>query len=109
MSVITDIDKAVASGFRPDQASSPGSALPGQHTFPKLRVGLVGTEQPANLTGRDSNIAGRDVDVGADVLAQLAHEGDAELADLIVGFAFGVEVGSSLSTSDIHCVPAFSK
>ena len=68
------IDETVAGGFRPDQAASPGPALSGEDSFPELRVGFVGAKQPANLTGRDTDIAGRDIDIGADVFTQLAHE-----------------------------------
>jgi hypothetical protein len=36
-----------------------------------------------------------------DVLVELPHEGNAELADLVVGLALGVEVASSLTTAHI--------
>jgi len=37
------------------------------------------------------------------VLAQLAHESVAELPDLVIGFALGIEICSSLSTTNVHC------
>jgi hypothetical protein len=37
-----------------------------------------------------------------DVLAELPHEGNAELADLVVGLALGVEVGTTLATAHVE-------
>lgn len=37
-----------------------------------------------------------------DVLVELPHEGNAELADLVVGFALGVKVASSLTTTHVQ-------
>jgi hypothetical protein len=37
-----------------------------------------------------------------DVLVELPHEGNAELADLVVGLALGVEVASSLTTTHVQ-------
>lgn len=39
-----------------------------------------------------------------DVLVELPHEGNAELADLVVGLALGVEVASSLATAHVDCL-----
>jgi hypothetical protein len=36
------------------------------------------------------------------VLVKLPHEGDAELADLVVRLALGVEVGTTLATTDVE-------
>ena len=37
-----------------------------------------------------------------DVLAELPHEGNAELADLVVGLALGVEVAATLATAHVE-------
>ena len=37
-----------------------------------------------------------------DVLVKLPHEGNAELADLVVGLALGVEVGTTLATAHVE-------
>jgi hypothetical protein len=37
------------------------------------------------------------------MLAELPHEGNAELADLVVGLALGVKVGTTLGTAHVHC------
>jgi hypothetical protein len=37
------------------------------------------------------------------VLAELPHEGNAELADFVVGLALGVKVGTTLGTAHVHC------
>ena len=39
-----------------------------------------------------------------DVLVELPHEGNAELADLVVGLALGIEVASSLGTAHVDCI-----
>ena len=39
-----------------------------------------------------------------DVLVELPHESNAELADLVVGLALGVEVASSLATAHVDCL-----
>lgn len=38
------------------------------------------------------------------VLVELPHEGNAELADLVVRLALGVEVASSLATAHVDCL-----
>ena len=83
-------------------------------------MSLVGTKQPANLTRADTDITGRHVSVGTDVMAELckesafrvqnmipckshtSHESLAELADLTVALALGLEISSTLTTTDLH-------
>lgn len=36
------------------------------------------------------------------MFAQLSHEGNTELADLVVGFALGIKVGSTLAAADVY-------
>lgn len=100
----THVDETVTRGLGPDQATSPRSALAGQDTLPAVLLGAVGTEEVANLTPRDTNVTGRYISVGANMLVQLAHESHAELSNLIVRLALGVEVCSTLSTSHGHCI-----
>ena len=99
----TYVDETVSGGLRSDQRSTPASTLSGQDTLPLVLSSLVCTEHVANLSSSNTNVSSRDISVGANVLAQLAHEGNAEFADLVVGLALGVEVCSSLTTTDVHC------
>ena len=53
----------------------------------------------ADLAGADADVAGRNVQVGADVAEQLGHEGLAETHDLAGAPALGVEVGAALAAA----------
>ena len=99
----THVDKTVASGFGADKPAAPSTTLASQDTLPKVLLGTVSTKHPANLPGRDTNVASRDICVGTNMLVQLAHESDAELADLVVGLALGVKVGTTLATAHGDC------
>jgi len=100
---MTNVDETVTSSLRSDQRTAPSFTLAGQHALPLVLLRTVGTKQVSNLTSSNPDISGGHISVGANVLAQLAHEGDAELPDLVVGFALGIEVCSSLATTDVHC------
>lgn len=101
--VVNVVDETVSGCLRADERSSPGSSLSSENSLPLVAVGTVSTEQPSDLASRNTNISSWNIGVCADVLAQLTHESDAELADLIVGLALWVEVSSSLATTDVHC------
>lgn len=98
----TYVDETKASSFGPDQASTPSPALACQAAFPDILLRLVGAEHPSDLAWGDTNVTCRHICICADVSTQLRHEGDAEFADFVVGFAFGVEVGATLTAADIH-------
>ena len=100
--MITHVDEAETSGLWSDQTTAPRSSLTGQDTLPKGSLSFVCTEQPSNLSSRHTDIPGRNVGVGANVLAELSHESIAELANFIVGLALGLEVGTTFTTSDVH-------
>jgi len=95
--------ETVASGFRPDQATTPVAALAGQDSLPPVLLRAIGTKHPADLTRRDTDITRRHIGVGANVLVKLPHERDAELSDLVVRLALGVEVRSAFATTHGHC------
>jgi len=99
----THIDKTVSRSLRSDQRSTPASTLSGQDALPLVLGSLICTEHVANLSSTNTNVSRGDIGVGTDMLAQLAHEGNAELADLVIGLALGVEVCSSLAATDVHC------
>jgi hypothetical protein len=97
------VDETVTSSLGTDQRTTPGSALTSEHALPPVAVIAVCTEEPSDLTARHTNITSRNVGIGTDVLAQLTHERNAELADLVVGLALGVEVGTTLTTTNVNC------
>lgn len=99
--VIDVIDETVAGGLWSDERSTPASALSGQDSLPLVAVCAVGTEEPSDLASGNTDITSWNIGVGTDVLAQLAHEGDAELADLIVGLSLWIEIGTSLTTTHV--------
>jgi hypothetical protein len=100
----THVNQAVSSSLRTNQRSSPASALSSQDTLPLVLIALVCSKQPSDLATRHSDISSWDVGVGADVAGQLAHEGHTELADLVVGLALGVEVGTTFATTDVDFI-----
>lgn len=85
-----------------DQASTPVQALSCQDTLPFVPLAAVGTEHVSDLSAADTDITGGHVSVGADVLAQSRHEGAAELANLAITLALGVEVGTSFTSTHVH-------
>jgi len=91
-----------------DQATTPVEPLSGDDALPLVALATVGAEHISYFAATDTNIAGGYVGLGTDVLAQARHEGAAELADLAITLALGVEVGASLATTHIHCRPTFS-
>lgn len=96
------IDVGVSVLTRSDQATTPGQALAGEDTLELVLLLAVGTEHEADLAATSTNVTSRHVGVGANVTAELAHESDAESADLVVGLALGVEVGTTLATTHHH-------
>ena len=101
--VVNVVNETVSGCLWADEGSSPGSSLSSENSLPLVAVGTVSTEQPSDLASRNTDISSWNIGVCADVLAQLAHESDTELADLIVGLALWVEVSSSLAATDVHC------
>lgn len=100
--VLGVVDDTVTGGLRADEGTTPAAALASEHTLPLVADLLVLAEHEADLATGDTNVTGGDVGVGTDVLAQLGHEGDAEAADLVVGLALGVEVGTTLTTTHVE-------
>src|ERR1700722_4600195 len=79
-----------------DQATTPAEALASQDALEQVPLLAVGAEHEADLTAPDADVASRHVGVSANVPAQLAHEGNAEPADLGVTLALRIEVGPTL-------------
>ena len=97
------VDETVTSSLWADQTSTPRSTLASQDTLPFVALSAVGTEKVTNLATSNTNVTSRHIGISANVLVELPHEGNAELADLVVGLALGVEVGTTLATAHIDC------
>ena len=94
-----EIDGAVAGRLGADQRAAIFEALAGQHAFPAVGDALVLAEHVADLARADADVAGRHVDVGADVAVELGHEALAEAHDLVDALALGIEVGAALAAA----------
>ena len=97
-----EVDTAVTGGLWSDEGTTPVEALTGQDTLPGVVVCSVRTEQVADLTATDTDITGGDVCVGADVVGQLAHEREANTADLGVGLGLEVDTETTLGTTHVQ-------
>ena len=93
------INQVIASGLGTSQGTAIGQALASENAFPNIANTLVLAEHIANLASTGSNIASRNVGVGANVLAKFSHERLAETHNLCVGLALGIEVGSTLAAA----------
>ena len=74
--------------------------LAGQRAVEFVVQTLVLTEEVADLSAADADVARGDVGVRADVFVQLDHEALAEAHDLRVGFALGVKVAAALCAAN---------
>lgn len=100
--VLNVVDDTVTSGLGTDERTTPGSTLSGEDTLPGVADLLVLAEHEADLATGDTNVTSGNIGVGTDVLAELSHERDTEAADLVVGLALGVEVGTTLTTTHVE-------
>src|SRR6201999_3053731 len=71
--------------------------LAGEHAGEAVGDALVLAEHVADLAAADDDVAGRHVDVGADVAIELGHEALAAAHDLAVALALRVEVGAAIA------------
>lgn len=101
----THVNETETSSLWSDQRTTPCETLSSQDSLPFTLSGLVRAEEVSDFATSDTDITGWDVGIGTNVLAQFAHEGNAEFADFIVGFALWVKIGSSFSTSHVHYEP----
>ena len=97
--VLQEIDRAIAGGLGADQAAAIFQALAGQHAGELVGDALVLAEHIADLAPADADVAGRHVDVGADMAIQFGHEGLAEAHHFVIGLALGIEVGAALAAA----------
>ena len=94
-----EVGGAVAGRRRPPGAAAEALVLAGEDAGEAVGEPLVLAEQEGDLALADADVAGRDVDVLADVAVQLAHHRLAEAHHLELGVALGVEVGAALGAA----------
>ena len=97
--LLDEVDQTVAGGLRTSQRSAVREALARENAGPLVGQALVLTEHVADLACAGSDVASRNVGVGADVLHELGHEALAEAHDLHVGLALRVEVRTALAAA----------
>src|SRR5450432_3446853 len=64
----TYVSKTISSSFGSNQAATPAAALASENTLPLVLLGTVSTKEPSNLTARDTDVAGWDISISANVL-----------------------------------------
>ncbi len=97
--VFHEIDGAVSGGFLADERAAEGEAFAGEDASEAVFEAFVGSEEVADFSGTDADVACGDVRVLADVAVELDHHGLAEAHDFAVGAAFGVEVGAAFGAA----------
>lgn len=98
----TYVNDTVTGGLGTDQATAPATALAGENALPLVADPPVLPEHVTHLAAGHTDITSGHVGVGANVLAELGHEGHAEATDLVVGLALGVEVRATLATAHVQ-------
>ena len=99
--VFEEVDHTVAGGFGANHRAAVRKAFTGQHSgFVGVRQSLVLAEQVADLASADTDVAGGNVAVLADVSVELGHERLAEAHDFLIAAALRVEVGAALAAAD---------
>lgn len=100
--VLDVVGDTVTGGLRADEGTTPAATLTGENALPLVADLLVLAEHEADLAASHANIASGNIGVSTNVLAELGHEADTEAADLVIGLALGVEVGSTLATTHVE-------
>ena len=90
---------AVASRFGTNQASAPFEALAGENAVIGIFAAFVLAKEVAYFAAAHTDVAGGNVSIGTDVAIELAHEGVAEIADFVVAFSLGIEVGTAFAAA----------
>ena len=98
--LVGEVAEAVSGGLGPGEGSPGSDGLSCEDSCEVVPHPLVLAVHEPDLPSADPDVSCGDVGVGSDVPLELGHEGLAEAHDLGVGLALGVEVGSSLSSSD---------
>lgn len=103
------VDEAETSGLGTDERATPVETLAGKDTSELVALTAVGTEHVTDLAATNTDITSGNIGIGTNVSGELAHEGNAEAANLVVTLALGVEVGTTLATTHHHCCELVSE
>ena len=93
------VDDTVPSCFRANEASSPTQPFPSEHTHKFVSQFLISTKHESNLPSPGSDITSRYIRVPPNMLRELSHEAHAEPPNLVVRFAFGIEIATPFSSA----------
>ena len=91
------VGASIAGGLLTDKTAAVLQSLAGEHADEFILQALILAEHETDFPGPHADIPGGDVDIGADVFAELGHEGLAEAHDFAFGFFLGVEIGAPLA------------
>ena len=97
--VVGKINRAVARGFRTDEAAAVGQAFAGEDGCKFVGEFFVLAEQEADFAAAHADVARGNVGIRADVAVKLAHKGLAEAHHFGIRFTFGVEVGAAFAAA----------
>jgi hypothetical protein len=86
--------------FGAAEGTAPVQALAGQDPIVSSGQALVLAIKIANLARSNANVAGGNIDGGADMAEQLGHERLAEAHDLVIGSTLGIKVGAALGAAE---------
>ena len=93
------VEAAEAGCLGADETAAEFEVLAGEHAGEIARETLVLSEEITDFAGTDADIAGGDVDFGADVTIEFGHERLAEAHNLSVALAARREVGTAFAAA----------
>ena len=93
------VEAAEAGCLGADETAAEFEVLAGEHAGEIARETLVLSEEITDFSGTDADIAGGDVDFGADVTIEFGHERLAEAHNLSVALATRREVGTAFAAA----------
>ena len=96
---IGQIHKTVAGRFGSRKRTAVGKPFAGKHAFVTAGDFLILTEQIADFSAADADVARGHVGVRADDFIKLGHKALAETHDFVITFTFGVKVGAAFAAA----------
>ena len=97
--VLHHVDGAVTRRLGTDQAAAILQPLAGEDADELIGQALILTEEIADLARADADVAGRNIEIRADVMKKRGHERLTEAHDLVVRLAFRIEIGAPFPTA----------
>ena len=99
-SLVHEVAETVAGSLGTGQRAAPFKSLAGKNAGVFVAETLVLAIEEADFTAAHTDIAGRNVGISADMLAELGHEALAESHDFTIALALGVKIGTALAAAD---------